>query len=153
MRIMEKTSIKLAPQPSMAAMVETLHAGGYSLVVSNGGSAFAFVGRGVSDLFRLLSEQPELLRGATAADKVVGKGAAALMALGGLREVYADVVSEPALELLQKSGVKVTYGSLVPMIWNRARTGSCPVEQLCKDAETAEECFPLIRDFVEKMRG
>lgn len=52
---MEKTSIKLAPQPSMAAMVETLHAGGYSLVVSNGGSAFAFVGRGVSDLFRLLS--------------------------------------------------------------------------------------------------
>ncbi len=35
--------------------------------------------RGVADLFRLQHEEPQLLRGAFIADKVVGKGAAALM--------------------------------------------------------------------------
>ena len=68
--------------------------------------------RGVAALFRLLREEPQLLRGAFIADKVVGKGAAALMVLGGVEGLFADVVSRPALEL-------------------RAGTGTCPVEQLC----------------------
>ena len=135
----------------MAAMVETLHAGGYSLVVSNGGSAFAFVGRGVSDLFRLLSEQPELLRGATAADKVVGKGAAALMAIGGIKELYADVISESAYEMLTRAGIKVAYGQKVAYIINRTHTDRCPLEKLCADAGTPQECLPLIDTFVKNM--
>lgn len=49
--------------------------------------------RGVADLFRLLHEEPQLLRGAFIADKVVGKGAAALMVLGGVEGLFADVVS------------------------------------------------------------
>ena len=76
--------------------------------------------RGVADLFRLLREEPQLLRGAFIADKVVGKGAAALM-----------VVSRPALELLAGAGIAVEYTVVVPGIMNRAGTGTCPVEQLC----------------------
>ena len=45
--------------------------------------------RGVADLFRLLREEPQLLRGAFIADKVVGKGAAALMVLGGGEGLFA----------------------------------------------------------------
>ena len=52
--------------------------------------------RGVADLFRLQHEEPQLLRGAFIADKVVGKGAAALMVLGGVEGLFADVVSRPA---------------------------------------------------------
>ena len=51
--------------------------------------------RGVADLFRLLHEEPQLLRGAFIADKVVGKGAAALMVLGGVEGFFAGVVSRP----------------------------------------------------------
>lgn len=53
--------------------------------------------RGVADLFRLLHEEPQLLRGAFIADKVVGKGAAALMVLGGVEGLFADVVSRPCV--------------------------------------------------------
>ena len=81
--------------------------------------------RGVADLFRLLREEPQLLRGAFIADKVVGKGAAALMVLGGVEGLFADVVSRPAL------GIAVEYTVVVPGIMNRAGTGTCPVEQLC----------------------
>lgn len=85
--------------------------------------------RGVADLFRLLREEPQLLRGAFIADKVVGKGAAALMVLGGVEGLFADVVSRPALELLAGAGIAVEYTVVVPNIVNRAGTGTCPVEQ------------------------
>ena len=87
--------------------------------------------RGVADLFRLLREEPQLLRGAFIADKVVGKGAAALMVLGGVEGLFADVVSRPASELLAGAGIAVEYTVVVPGIMNRAGTGTCPVEQLC----------------------
>lgn len=101
--------------------------------------------RGVADLFRLL-------RGAFIADKVVGKGAAALMVLGGVEGLFADVVSRPALELLAGAGIAVEYTVVVPGIMNRAGTGTCPVEQLCAGAETAAECLPLIEGFMQKMK-
>ena len=104
------------------------------------GEIYTFERRGVADLYALLREQPGLLLGADVADKVVGKGAAALMVLGRVRRVYADVLSEPA------------YGRLVSAIRNRAGNGWCPVETLCRDKETAEECLPLIAGFVERLR-
>ena len=82
----------------MRRLTEILHGGGWSLVVDNG-AIRTFSGRGVSDLYGLLTREPETLRGASVADKVVGKGAAALMVLGGVKEVYADVASAPALGL------------------------------------------------------
>ena len=47
------------------------------------------------------------MQGATIADKVVGKGAAALMIMGGMAEVYANVVSTPARKLFEQYGVKL----------------------------------------------
>ncbi|MDE6685296.1 MAG: DUF1893 domain-containing protein, partial [Duncaniella sp.] len=68
-------------------------------------------------------------------------------------EVYADVISHPATELLAKSGVSVTYGKCVDYIINRAGTGMCPVETLCRECATAEECLPLIERFVTEMQS
>ena len=59
----------------------------------------------------LLTQEPEFLKGALIADKVVGKGAAALMILGGIKELYTDIISTKALELLQKSDIKVEFAA------------------------------------------
>ena len=67
-----------------------------SCVIYNRGEVRIFRERGVKDLYRLLKEEPEFLAGASMADKVVGKAAAALLALGGVREVFALVISLPA---------------------------------------------------------
>lgn len=119
-----------------------------SCVIRNGAETRIFRERGVKDLFRLLQEDPAFLAGACVADKVVGKGAAALMVLGGVRGVYAEVVSAPALGLFSAAHIPVEYGIEVPHIINRAKTGWCPVETLCRDCRTAEECLPLIRGFI-----
>lgn len=132
-------------------LTDILHRGHYSLVVLQG-ELHTFTGRGVSDLYRLWSERRTLLRGAALADKVVGKGAAALMALMGVKEVYADVVSLPALELLRRAGVNVHPAQTVPHIINRAGTGRCPLETRCAPCATPEECLVEIEAFMHQMK-
>ena len=135
----------------MEELVNILHTGNRSLVVG-GEKVYTYDGRGVSDLFRLSHESPALLRGSRIADKVVGKGAAALMAWTGVGEVYADVISRPALGLLRDNGIPTTYAKLVPHIINRTGTGMCPLETRCLSCATVEECIGQIETFIEEMK-
>lgn len=133
-------------------LAEILHEESCSCVIENeDGQLTIGHERGVIDLMNFLKNRPEVLRGALMADKVVGKGAAALMVLGGVKGIYADVISVKAFELLDKSGVDVHYGVIVENIINREGTGNCPVETLCSDCATAEECLPLIEAFLSRM--
>lgn len=132
----------------MKELIDILVSGNHSLVVGNN-NVRTFDGRGVSDLFRLLENDPEFLDGARVADKVVGKGAAALMILGGVKEVYSMVISDPAFALFEKYGVKVSFGKRVEHIINRKGDDICPVEKLCADCVTPEECLPLIKGFIQ----
>lgn len=120
-----------------------------SCVIAKGESVRFFYRRGVKDLYELLKNEPEALAGALVADRVVGKGAAALMILGGVSNVYAHVASSSALELFRQAGVPVQCGVSVPHIINRAGTGMCPVEQRCMDADTPRQCLIRIEEFLK----
>lgn len=135
----------------MTDLTGLLHRDEHTLVVANG-EIRTFRGRGISDLYKLLCEDPGFMKGASVADKVVGKGAAALMILGGVKELYADIVSEPALSLLKTAPIRVACKEKVPQIRNRTQTDCCPVEKLCRNAATAEECLPLIKEFMNPTR-
>lgn len=129
-------------------LTDKLHEGGYSCVIANRGIVRTFTQRGVADLFDLLEHEPDFLRGAILADKVVGKAAAALMVLGGVTRMHADVMSRPAYELLQAAKVEVDCPTLVPHIINRTGTGWCPLETTSRDLHTPQEILPVIRDFI-----
>ena len=132
-------------------LITQLHALQCSCIIRNNGTTRTFHERGVKDLHRLLMQEPEILSGASLADKVVGKGAAALMIAGEVAWVYADVISQAAMELFEQSQVEVQYGEIVPNIINRAGKDICPVEKLCRDCKTAVECLPLIDKFIKEM--
>lgn len=131
--------------------VDMLHRLGCSCVIDDGLSMTVCRQRGVSDLLRILRTTPSLLAGSFIADKVVGKGAAALMAVGGVSSVYADTLSQSALDMLQSAGITVSYGVCVPAIINRAGTGICPVEQLCAAISDPAKCIPLIESFIDSL--
>lgn len=135
----------------MKEIIDTLHTGGYSCVIANGKEVRTFTQRGVADLYALYRQDASFLKGSFVADKVVGKAAAALMILGGVERVFTDVISELALELFEHSSVKVEYTVTVPRIINRNHTGWCPLETICCAARTADDCLPLIEDFVNRM--
>lgn len=121
-----------------------------TLAVVNGGERFTSTGRGVRPLYDLLTRHAAALRGAAVADKVIGRGAAALMALGGVTAVTAPVVSKSAMEMLTTCGIAVETVKVVSGIINRRGTGPCPVEQLTAACRTPEECLPLIEKFLSK---
>ena len=132
-------------------LITQLHALQCSCIIHNNGATRTFHERGVKDLHRILTQEPEILSGASLADKVVGKGAAALMIAGGVAWVYADVISQAAMVLFEQSRVEVQYGEIVPNIIIRTGTDICPVEKLCQECKTAEECLPLIDKFITEM--
>ncbi len=124
-----------------------------SCVVRSGDVIHILRRRGVRDLYELLTQSPELLQGALIADKVVGKGAAALMVLGGVKELFADVVSYPALELLAHYRIPVSYTVAVERIVNRTQSGWCPIEERCLGIESPEECLVKIEEFIFHKRN
>lgn len=135
----------------MVNPVEILHKERCSCVICHEGEITLCHGRGISDLYSILTENPQLLEGSAVADKVIGKGAAAIMILGGVEQVYADVISESAKSLFEQSGIVPEYAECVPNIINRYGTGICPVESMCKDCVTAEECMPNITEFITEL--
>lgn len=134
-------------------LISRLHAEGCSCVIYNDDHTLLFHKRGVADLHQLLHSSPNTLRGAMIADKVVGKGAAVLMVAGGVRWVYAEVISQAAWEFLQEHSIETEYGKIVPNIINRAGTDICPVEKLCMQCSDIDESLKLIDEFIEKMRS
>lgn len=69
----------------MENIIQILHQGGYSCVIENK-EICTFTQRGVADLHNLLSNDAPFLKGAYVAYKIVGKAAAALMALGEIKK-------------------------------------------------------------------
>ena len=118
------------------------------VVRSADGRLREFRRQGVIDLFQLLSDEPAFLQGASMADRVVGRGAALLMVKGGVKEVFAFVLSQPALDVLRQAGITISYDTLQPNIINRTGTDICPVEKLTADTTNPDEAFRLIGNFL-----
>ena len=132
----------------MKQLINILHDDGLTLVIKSAdGVIHRFTERGVKDLLTLVTENPAMLHGALIADKAVGKAAAACMVIGDVKHVHADVMSEPALALLQAHGIKAEYGQLVDHIINRAGTGWCPMEQLSRDIDDPATIIQKIKEF------
>ena len=130
--------------------IDLLQSGGYTCVLCREDTVYTTTERGVKPLVRWLTEKAAV-QGFYAADKVVGKGAAALMIAGGVKTVYADVISEPAVELFDQYSINVEYDKKVINIINRQGDGICPVEQRCTKCDTIEECLQEIDDFVKSI--
>ena len=134
----------------MQTLITQLHRGNFSCVIRKGGVVREFSRRGVVDLYELLVRDAAFLHGSDLADKVIGKGAAALMVKGGVDRVYTDVISTPAVALLEKHGVKVSFKETTDRIINRQGNGLCPVETLCINLQSVNEMYEVITNFIKQ---
>ena len=135
----------------MQQLIEILRREKCSLVVKNHGIVTTYSKPGVRDLEHLLDHDPEMLDGATIADKVIGKAAAAMVVVGGVKELYAEVMSKKAIPFLEEAGIAYTYGTLVDTI--KEEGDRCQLEKITAPATTPEETVALLRaHFEEKKR-
>ena len=122
----------------------------YTCVICRGEDVLTDRRRGVKPLMELL-ESGKDLQGYSAADKVVGKAAAFLYCLLGVKALHAGILSEPALAVLENAGIPVEYGTLVPAIRNRAGDGFCPMETAVWDLDDPTLAPAAIRSTLHKI--
>lgn len=135
----------------MQQLIEILRREKCSLVVKNHGIVTTYSKPGVRDLEHLLDHEPEVLRGAVIADKVIGKAAAAMVVVGGVKGLYAEVMSKKAIPFLDEAGIAYSYGTLVDSI--KEEGDRCQLEKITAPATTPEETVALLRaHFEEKKR-
>lgn len=128
-----------------------LHDNEYTFAAVCGDKTVTSRERGVKPLLILLDSGDDL-HGYSAADKVIGKGAAFLYALLGVDAVFADVISEPAFNVLQSSGIVVEYALKAEHIINRKGDGICPIEQAVSDIDSARAALPVIRQTLKDLQ-
>lgn len=129
-----------------------LLAGNDTCVLCKGDSSvITSADRGVKPLLAFLDSNTDF-KGFSAADRVVGKAAAFLYVLLGVSEVYAPVMSEPAVRVLEENGI-LAYKDIQPQtIRNRADTGPCPMESAVWEIDDPREALCVIRKRLTELR-
>lgn len=113
---------------------EKLYDSNASLVVLyQNGTCKEYYHRRIEDIVAILLENKDALKGATIADKVIGKVAGSVLAVAGIKELYADTISKFAIPVLEENGIEYKYNNKVDFIQNNDKTGMCPMENKFKD--------------------
>lgn len=101
---------------------------------------------GLLPILDLYNNDKSILENAIVADKVIGKAAALILKEANIKELYAELISENAIELLDKTNIKYKYNKKVREIRNRDNTDICPMEELALESNNADELIEKIKE-------
>ena len=76
------------------------------VVMFKNGKIKEFYNPRVQDIVSILKQDKNALQGAVIADKVIGKVAASLLIVGGVKEIFANTLSEFAIPVLEANNIK-----------------------------------------------
>ncbi|MCL2077969.1 MAG: DUF1893 domain-containing protein [Oscillospiraceae bacterium] len=105
-------------------------------------------GRGITPMLEFLTAGLDL-KGFSAADTIVGKAAALLFAFAGVKEVYADVMSQSAVNVFSRFEIRCIYEKLVEKIQNRDGDDICPMERAVENINQPEQAFETLRKILK----
>ena len=106
---------------------------------------------GIRPVLDFLEAHSELLVNSEVADRIIGKASAMLLAKANISFLYAQVLSEAAIPILEKYAIPYEYGTLTPFIENRTKTGMCPMEETVKDIDDLDEAFIALKNKVMEL--
>lgn len=118
-------------------------------VVKNGSLIYKSHDKGIKPIYTLATQMVERAKGSSIADKVIGRGAAMLCNLLYVKEVYGKLISDNAIEVLEKSDIIFSYDNVCDYIKNIDGTDMCPIEKMALQSENSEVLLSKIREFFE----
>ena len=126
-----------------------LLAGGASCALVKGEKYYVSERSGIAPMLEFIAKGIDL-NGFSAADKIVGKAAAMLFVKAGVKEVYAEVLSEAGKKFLESHGINVSFGTLTGRIINRAGTGQCPMDECVAGIYDLDQGYAALKAKVER---
>ncbi len=103
---------------------------------------------GIGELLEAVDALGEAVRGASLADKIVGKAVAMVARAAGLVSVYATLASQAARDALAQEQIPLECERLVPLILNKRSDGPCPMERLTLPLADPHQAVAALREFV-----
>lgn len=136
--------------PLLAEAAARLEQQDYS-ICALGREPYSSLARGIAPIIGPLEEDPDFFRDCYVADKVIGRAAALLLLKGGIKGLYAKVISTSAKEVLAGK-LELHFEQEVPRILNRAGNGYCPMETAMQGITDPEEAFAVLRQKLKEMK-
>lgn len=106
---------------------------------------------GIQPMVHYLQKQTNL-QGFSAADKIVGKAAAMLFVLAGVKAVYAAVMSIDAIAILEQNNISASCAVQTKQILNRKGTSICPMEQAVQCIQAPEAAYAAIQTTLQQLQ-
>ncbi|MCH5236021.1 MAG: DUF1893 domain-containing protein [Muribaculaceae bacterium] len=111
------------------------------IIILKEGDIIRFTIDEVKTLMTILQNDPGYLRGTLVIAKEVNKSMAALAVLGNIKEIYADMISEHAVKLLDSYHIKFKYRQTIPFFESKTKAGFDPIELLAIPCEYPTEIY------------
>jgi len=102
---------------------------------------FSSTEKGIKGLLYAIKTCGENLKGASMADRIVGRAAALLALYSGITALYSRIISESAIKILYTAGIIPEYDIKVPVVLNLARTSPCPLEEKSRAFGSPQEAY------------
>ncbi len=123
---------------------EEFNSGKFTLVLCKDKDIYTSDITGIRPLMKIIDDKKDC-QGYSAADKIIGRAAAFLYTLIRVKNVYGEVMSKGACEILKNAGINYEYKTLTEFIENRKKNGICPMDEAVKDINNAQDACEAIR--------
>lgn len=131
---------------------EKLHRKSLTLVIVKDSKVlFESKAPGVSAFLEALEKLGIQMKGASVADKVVGKAIALLCIYAGIKTVYALILSLKAKDVLEKHGVYFEWETIVDKILDVSGADVCPFEKVAMEIENPKEAYGKFKALYENL--
>ncbi len=122
------------------------------VIVRDSELIYSSTARGIFPLYEAKEILKLDLKQSSLADKVIGRGAAMIAHEAGIKNVYGQLMSEQAVEYLDKFSSTIHYLKLTPYIKNRDFTGMCPIETRAIASSNYEEFNIKVEEFLKSVK-
>jgi hypothetical protein len=121
------------------------------VAVSNGKVIKTSHKRGIMPMLEIIRDNQNILAETVIADKVIGKAAALLVAGYKVKQIYAEVLSQQAMEVLDQYPILYQYENQVAHIQNRSKNGQCPMEKLTQSINDPKLAYSNIIQYYREV--
>ena len=120
------------------------------VIVKKGQVLFSSRERGIAPFFEAVQSIGQGLHNAAMADRIVGLAVAMLCLHVRITSVYADVVSQAAVDMLKRKGVVVDSKDTVAHNSNYDGTDLCPFEKLAGGCKKPSQLMAALQSLFAK---
>ncbi len=104
---------------------------------------------GVKPIIKVIEENPMLIKNNIIVDKVIGKAAALLLIKYKVKKVCGYLMSETAIDMLERYNIEYEFQRKVKYITNRTNDGLCPLEDSVKDTDDLDDAEIRIKERIK----